>query len=54
VGSYVIFAGRRWCVLRCDQTEKVIEVEPARSGHVPKFDGAGGQSHDEVRFAGGK
>jgi ATP-dependent Lhr-like helicase len=49
VGSYIIFAGRRWRVLRCDQTEKVIEVEPASSGQVPKFDGASGQAHDEVR-----
>lgn len=47
--SYVIFAGRRWRVLRCDATEKIIEVAPASSGQVPKFDGAGGQVHDEVR-----
>jgi ATP-dependent Lhr-like helicase len=47
--SYVIFAGRRWRVLRCDATEKIIEVAPASSGQVPKFDGVGGQVHDEVR-----
>lgn len=48
-GTYIIFGGRRWHVLRCDATEKIIEVEPARSGQVPKFDGTGGQVHDEVR-----
>jgi ATP-dependent helicase Lhr and Lhr-like helicase len=48
-GTYVILGGRRWRVLSCDATDKVIEVEPARSGQVPKFDGAGGQVHDEVR-----
>jgi ATP-dependent Lhr-like helicase len=50
LGSYIIFAGRRWCVLRCDQTEKLIEVEAARAGQVPKFDGSGGRAHDEVRI----
>lgn len=48
-GSYIIFAGRRWRVLRCDASEKVIEVAAAASGQVPKFDGAGGHAHDEVR-----
>lgn len=48
-GTYVIFGGRRWRVLRCEATDKIIEVEPARSGQVPKFDGAGGQVHDKVR-----
>lgn len=48
-GSYLIFAGRRWRVLSCIPAEKIIEVEPARSGQVPTFDGAGGEVHDEVR-----
>jgi ATP-dependent Lhr-like helicase len=48
-GSYVIFAGQRWRVLTCDSKDKVIEVEPARSGKVPLFDGTGGEVHDEVR-----
>lgn len=48
-GTYVILGGRRWRVLNCDAMAKVIEVEPARSGQVPKFDGALGQVHDEVR-----
>jgi ATP-dependent Lhr-like helicase len=48
-GSYLIFAGRRWRVLSCIAAERVIEVEPAKSGQVPKFDGGGGEAHDEVR-----
>ena len=49
VGSYLIFAGRRWRVLSCVAAERVIEVEAAKSGQVPKFDGNGGEVHDEVR-----
>lgn len=48
-GSYVIFAGRRWRVLSCDLSEKMIQVEPARAGKVPAFTGASGPVHDEVR-----
>lgn len=48
-GSYLIFGGRRWRVLRCIAEEKLIEVEPARAGKIPKFDGSGGEVHDEVR-----
>jgi ATP-dependent Lhr-like helicase len=48
-GSYVIFAGRRWRVLSCQAEEKVVEVEPARAGQVPKFDGSAGEVHDAVR-----
>ncbi len=49
-GSFIIFGGRRWRVLDCIASEKVIEVEPAKSGQVPRFDGAGGAAHDEVRL----
>jgi ATP-dependent Lhr-like helicase len=48
-GSYLILAGRRWRVLSCIPAERVIEVEPAKSGRVPKFDGGAGEVHDEVR-----
>lgn len=48
-GSYIIFGGRRWRVLTCTPQEKIIEVEAARSGKVPVFDGTGGEVHDEVR-----
>lgn len=48
-GSYVIFAGRRWKVLTCNPAEKYIEVEPAKGGKPPLFDGMGGKVHDQVR-----
>jgi ATP-dependent helicase Lhr and Lhr-like helicase len=48
-GSFVIFGGRRWRVLRCIAEDKIIEVEPAQAGQIPQFDGAGAQVHDEVR-----
>ncbi|RJR46233.1 MAG: DEAD/DEAH box helicase [Desulfobacteraceae bacterium] len=48
-GSYVIFAGRRWKVLSCNPAEKYIEVEPAKGGKPPLFDGMVGKVHDQVR-----
>ncbi|MEW6669439.1 MAG: DEAD/DEAH box helicase [Thermodesulfobacteriota bacterium] len=48
-GSYVIFAGRRWKVLSCNPAEKFIEVEPAKGGKPPLFDGMGSKVHDQVR-----
>jgi ATP-dependent Lhr-like helicase len=48
-GSYIIFAGRRWQVISCRPKEKIIEVEPAKGGKPPTFDGMGGKVHDGVR-----
>jgi ATP-dependent Lhr-like helicase len=48
-GSFIIFAGRRWHVLTCNQAEKFIEVAPAKGGKVPTFDGMKGKVHDVVR-----
>jgi ATP-dependent Lhr-like helicase len=48
-GSYIIFAGRRWLVLSCEPKERLIQVEAAAGGKVPKFDGMGGKVHDRVR-----
>lgn len=48
-GSYVIFAGRRWRALSCCQDEKRIDVEPAKGGRPPLFDGLAGKVHDRVR-----
>lgn len=45
----MIFAGRRWRVQAVHEDEKLIEVEPARGGRVPKFDGQAGQVHDGIR-----
>jgi ATP-dependent Lhr-like helicase len=48
-GSYIIFAGRRWQVISCRPEEKTIEVEPAKGGKPPIFDGMVGKVHDRVR-----
>ena len=47
--SFVIFAGRRWRVVDCDQAEKLIQVVPAAGGKEPLFDGMAGKVHDRVR-----
>ena len=48
-GSYIIFAGRRWKVMNCRPENKLIEVEPAKGGKPPAFNGMGGKVHDGVR-----
>ncbi len=49
-GAYLIFGGRRWCVLAVHGDEKVVELEPAPGGRVPMFDAtAAGGTHDRVR-----
>ena len=48
-GTYIIFAGRRWLVLSCEPKERLIQVEAAAGGKLPKFDGMGGKVHDRVR-----
>lgn len=47
--SYIIFAGRRWQVVSCDQEAKVMEVKPAKGGKPPVFDGMGGKVHKRIR-----
>lgn len=47
--SYIIFAGRRWQVVSCDQEAKVMEVKPAKGGKPPVFDGMGGKIHKRIR-----
>ena len=49
VGSYIIFAGRRWQVVGLHPSEKLIEVIPAKGGKPPMFEGMGGKVHDRVR-----
>lgn len=48
-GSYLVFAGRRWRVVVVHCEERVLELEPAKSGNVPLFDGGAGKTHDRVR-----
>lgn len=47
--SFLIFAGRRWRVLRVDESTKRIEVVPAPAGRPPRFIGGAGAVHDAVR-----
>ncbi len=47
--ALIIFAGKRWHVLRVDAAKKVIELAPAKGGNPPSFGGESGQVHDRVR-----
>jgi ATP-dependent Lhr-like helicase len=49
VGSFLIFAGRRWRVTSCYPEDKRIDVVPAKGGKLPLFDGMRGKVHDRVR-----
>lgn len=48
-GDYLIFAGRRWRVLRLDMTHKRIDLARAGGGRAPAFGGTAGIVHDVVR-----
>lgn len=49
-GSFLIFAGRRWCVTALDSHMRVIDVVPAAGGRVPAFHSSGrAVVHDRVR-----
>lgn len=48
-GMHIIFAGRRWRVLRVDGEAKAIEVVPSPAGRVPRFRGGAGTVHDRIR-----
>jgi ATP-dependent Lhr-like helicase len=48
-GSLILFAGRRWQVVRLDPDRRTIEVSPAAGGRVPQFGGEGAPVHDRVR-----
>lgn len=50
IGSYVIFAGRRWRVQNVDVSKKLIEVTADHAGRAPDFDSVdSGKVHDRVR-----
>lgn len=49
-GSYLIFAGRRWRVLKVDMEKKLIDVAPDHAGRAPLFDDKNGlMVHQRVR-----
>ena len=47
-GMLLIFSGRRWLVQAVDDSERVIEVAPAKAGNPPVFGGEPGVIHDKV------
>jgi ATP-dependent Lhr-like helicase len=47
--SFMIFAGKRWRVLRVDLEKQTIDLSPAKGGKVPNFGGEGGAIHREIR-----
>lgn len=49
IGSFLIFAGRRWMVANCVPQDRLVEVVPARGGKLPLFEGRHGKVHRRVR-----
>ena len=49
VDSFLIFAGRRWRIVRIDEQRREVELEQAAGGLVPRFDGNGALIHDHIR-----
>ena len=45
----IIFAGRRWRVLTADDITRMVDVEPAATGKVPRFSGSSGHVHNRIR-----
>jgi ATP-dependent Lhr-like helicase len=50
-GTYLIYAGRRWCIEAVDDTARVIDVVPARGGRPPLFSGTGSFVDGTIRAA---
>lgn len=48
-GSFIILAGRRWEVIDCRMSERVVQVKPSVAGRAPTFNGMAGRTHDIVR-----
>jgi ATP-dependent helicase Lhr and Lhr-like helicase len=46
--SLILFAGRRWRVVRVDEQAKVTFVVPAQGGRAPSFSGGRGHVHRRV------
>ncbi len=48
-GLFILFAGRRWKVMRVDREHRSVLVAPAKGARMPIFSSAGGVVHDRVR-----
>lgn len=49
VGTFLIFAGRRWEAIAVDEQRKTIDLRSASGGKLPTFGGRGAYVHDRVR-----
>lgn len=49
IGTYLLFAGKRWRIEHVDERRKVVYLRPAPGGRAPSFDGGGATIHDRVR-----
>ena len=49
VQSFLIFAGRRWRIVRIDEQRREVELQHAPGGLVPRFGGHGALIHDRIR-----
>lgn len=47
--AFLIFAGRRWRVLRVNMEKRFVELEPAGAGTAPSFGGDAGLVEDRIR-----
>jgi len=47
--SFLIFAGRRWRVVRVDSDRREVGLEPAPTGNAPVFGGEAGLVEDRIR-----
>ncbi len=47
-GMTIVFSGRRWCITRIHDRDKVIEVTTSQTGRPPPFSGDGGPIHDRI------
>ena len=51
IGSYLIYAGKRWRIVAVDDRQRVIDLLPARGGKPPVFGGEGATVSGPVRRA---
>jgi len=49
IGSFLVFAGRRWKVLDIDRDARVIQLTRAKGGRPPKFSGGLAEVADGIR-----
>lgn len=48
-GSYIIFAGQRWCVVSVDVERRIVDLQPSPAGRPPRFSGGAADVHERIR-----